>query len=183
MNRPTLRTALAALAALAAVSAAVAAAGCSDCTSCAADAAPKTAARADGAPMLVGAEPGLWTMDIDAAKELAKTKNLPVLVNFTGSDWCYWCRLMEEKVFSQEAWKAYAKENAVLVWIDFPKDKAKLPAGMEGRNAELAKAYGVRGYPTFVVLSPEGKEIGRLGASRDASPEGFIGQLKGVTGR
>lgn len=144
---------------------------------------PKTAARADGAPILVGAEPGLWTMDIDAARELAKAKNLPLLINFTGSDWCGWCKLMEEKVFSQETWKAYAKENAVLVWIDFPKDRAKLPAGMEGRNAGLAKTYGVRGYPTFVVLSPEGKEIGRLGASRDASPESFIGQLNGITGR
>ena len=35
-----------------------------------------------------GAEPGVWTMDFEAAKKLAKEKKLPILLNFTGSDWC-----------------------------------------------------------------------------------------------
>jgi len=39
-----------------------------------------------------GAKVGRWTMDLDAAKKLATDKQLPILLNFTGSDWCYWCK-------------------------------------------------------------------------------------------
>ncbi len=37
-----------------------------------------------------GAKVGHWTMDFEAAKKIAAEKNLPLLLNFTGSDWCGW---------------------------------------------------------------------------------------------
>ena len=41
-----------------------------------------------------GATLGKWTQDLDAAKKLAKEKDLPMLINFSGSDWCGWCKRM-----------------------------------------------------------------------------------------
>ena len=127
-----------------------------------------------------GEKKSLWMNDFRAAKELAAKEKKPLLVSFSGSDWCGWCKLMENKVFSKPAWQAYTKENLVLVWIDFPRNKQLVPEEIVPKNKELAKQYGIQGYPTYVLLSPEGKEIGRLGADRDATPEGFIEDVEGV---
>lgn len=128
--------------------------------------------------MTTGARAGAWTMDVTAATDLAKSAKLPILVNFTGSDWCIH---MEEHVFSKPAWKTFAAENAVLLTIDFPRNKSGLPKGVAERNAALASEFGVRGYPTFVVLDLDGKtELGRLGASQDASPAAFIKQYRTI---
>ena len=128
-----------------------------------------------------GARVGVWTQDYDAAVALAKTNNLPLMLNFTGSDWCGWCKLMDRQVFSTKEWEAWAKENIVLAFIDFPQKKSLVPEKYVDRNKDLSKKYGVRGYPTYVVVDPEnGKSIGRLGASRDAAPKKFIAELENL---
>lgn len=130
---------------------------------------------------LEGAQAGEWTMDLEAAQKIAEKKELPLMLNFTGSDWCGWCKLMDKQVFSHDAWKTFAAKNAMLVTIDFPSDKSKVPEKFQDRNQQLQQALGVRGYPTFVVLDSDGQTIlGKLGASQDASPESFIEEFKDV---
>lgn len=125
-----------------------------------------------------GVTPGRWTMDFDAARKLAVEKDLPILLNFSGSDWCGWCKLMEKNVFSKDAWSDYAKDNIIMVLLDFPKNKSIVPEKYKGRNAELKAAFGVRGFPALIVLDANGKdELGRLAAGRDKTPESFIGEL------
>lgn len=149
--------------------------------------ATQTAPEAPAAPAveykaaLEGARPGEWTMDLDAAKALAAETGLPLFLNFTGSDWCGWCRKMDKQVFSQEAWKSYAKDRFVLVWIDFPRNKALVPGTYAARNAALMQEFGIGGFPTFVLLDSDGKtRLGQAGASRDATPESFIAELEDV---
>ncbi|HEY5652797.1 MAG TPA: thioredoxin fold domain-containing protein [Pontiella sp.] len=126
-----------------------------------------------------GAMPGKWTMDFEAAKKAAAEKQLPILLDFSGSDWCGWCKLMEESVFTKPAWTAYATNQLMMVLIDFPKDKGLVPDKYVERNRALRAEYGVRGFPTFVVLDDDGKtELGRLGAGRDKTPESFQGELQ-----
>ena len=137
---------------------------------------------ADGAIQIDGATVGHWTMDFDAAKELAAEKELPILINFTGSDWCGWCKLMDKKVFADEAWKEFSGEYALLVTIDFPKDKSIVPEKYVERNKALKAEFGVRGYPTYIILDSDGEtRLGQLGASRDKTPESFIKEFEGVT--
>ena len=124
------------------------------------------------------AEPGVWTQDISAAKGVAKEKGLPILLNFTGSDWCGWCKLMDKSVYSQPEWKAYAAQKLMLVTLDFPKDKSIVPEAYVERNAQLQKQFGVRGYPTYVLLDSDGETvIGRLGAGRDKTPASFAKEV------
>ncbi len=73
-----------------------------------------------------GAVPGRWTHDYPAAAALSRSQNLPLLLNFTGSDWCIWCKRMDASVFSTPLWKAYAT-NFALAFIDFPSDASSLP--------------------------------------------------------
>ena len=134
-----------------------------------------------GRPDTEGAKVGVWTQDYDAAVALAKEKGLPLMLNFTGSDWCGWCKLMDNQVFSKSEWKNWAKENIVLAFIDFPRKKSLVPEKYVARNKALSAKYGVQGYPTYILVEPaDGKSFGQLGASRDATPAKFIEELEGV---
>lgn len=125
-------------------------------------------------PVPAGDAPGDgFTRDVDAAAALAKERGLPLLLDFTG-DWCGYCRWMEREVFSKDAWKAWAATGVVVAAIDFPADAADASDRARG----FAERYGIRGFPTYVLLSPEGEEIGRLGWSRDATPETFAGRIR-----
>jgi len=129
-----------------------------------------------------GAEIGVWTQDYAAATNAAAADGKPVFLNFTGSDWCGWCMLMENKVFLTQEWEEWAATNLYLVTLDFPRDESKVPEEYQKRNRELSKEFGVGGYPTYIVLDSQGKKLGRLGADRNAKPAKFIRQLCGVLG-
>ena len=132
-------------------------------------------------PATEGATPGQWTMDLDAARKVATEKKLPILINFTGSDWCDFCKLMDKEVFSQETWKTYAKGSLMLVWIDFPQDKTLVPEKYVKRNADLAKFFGIESYPAYILLDDDGKnQLGLLRASQEINPALFISRLKTV---
>jgi thioredoxin-related protein len=125
-----------------------------------------------------GAELGEWTQDLDAAKKLAAEKDLPILMNFTGSDWCYWCKLMDQNVFEKDEWVAYAKANVVMVALDFPKDKTRTTPELSERNSKLQKDFGVQGYPTFVLVDSAAKtEYARLGAGKGKTPKTFSAEI------
>ncbi|MBQ7667091.1 MAG: thioredoxin family protein [Kiritimatiellae bacterium] len=130
-----------------------------------------------------GAEAGKWTQDYDAAMALARKEKLPVILNFTGSDWCGWCKLMQRQVFSKGEFAAWAAGRVVLVTIDFPRDQSLVPERFRTRNGTLATMYGIRGYPTYVVLDAAGEVAGRLGASRDASVERFTADFERLVPR
>ena len=128
-----------------------------------------------------GHNPGRFTMDFDAAKAYAAEKDMPVLLNFTGSDWCGWCKIMDKNVFNQSDWADYAKGNLVMVWVDFPKNKSLVPQKYVARNNELRTKYGVRGYPTYILVDAKAdKVIGRLGAGRDKTPASFKAEVEAV---
>ncbi len=125
-----------------------------------------------------GASVGTWTMDLTAAKELAAEKKLPLLLDFSGSDWCSWCKVMEENVFTQPEWTTYATNHLVMVLIDFPRDKSLVPEKYAARNEALQMEYDVQGFPTFIVLDEDGEtELGRLTAGREKTPASFQEEL------
>lgn len=131
-------------------------------------------ARAGAGALLTGAEAGRWTMDFDAATNLARSRGLAIFLDFTGSDWCGWCKLMDRQIFSQDEWTEFAKDKLVLVKIDFPRDQSLVPELYRQRNLELQNQFGVTGYPTYVILDADGKtELGRLGASASATQKRF----------
>ncbi len=133
--------------------------------------------------MTSGVEAGKWTQDLDAATRYAADKDLPMMVMFTGSDWCYWCKLMDKDVFSAETFFKFAADELVLVAINYPKDKSLVPEAYQARNKKLGEQFKVRGVPTYVILGSDGKtELGRLSAGKGKTPESFIKEVKGVIG-
>jgi protein disulfide-isomerase len=99
-----------------------------------------------------------WLTNFKEAKKEAAAKNLPILVEFSGSDWCKYCVRMENEVFSKKAFKDYVKDNFVLLFIDFPM-KTKLAPELKKQNDNLASIYGVRVFPTVLILDKEGQVL------------------------
>lgn len=93
-----------------------------------------------------------WLVDINQAYELNKKTNKPIMANFTGSDWCGWCIRLKGEVFDKPEFKEWAKENVILLELDFPRRK-KLPSNYVEQNRGLQQAFGVRGYPTIWVFN------------------------------
>lgn len=124
------------------------------------------------------AKPG-WEDEFAKGVAKAKTSGKPALVDFTGSDWCGWCMKLDEEVFSKKEFKDYVKDKYQLVEVDFPQIKP-LPKKKAEANQAVAEKYGIKGYPTVVVVDGEGKELGRLGYV-EGGPKAFIAELEKVT--
>lgn len=118
-----------------------------------------------------------WETDFDKAQAKAKEEGKHILIDFSGSDWCGWCVKLDKEVFSQDAFKAYAKDNLVLVLIDFPRDKSKQSEEEQKKNSELQKKFGVRGFPTVYIVSPEGKTVAKTGYQA-GGPEAYVTHIK-----
>jgi protein disulfide-isomerase len=117
-----------------------------------------------------------WTTDYSAALAQAKAQDRKVFLLFTGSDWCIWCRRLEGEILSTQAFADYAGENLILVKLDFPRALPQSEA-LQEQNHALAEHYGIRGYPTVIVLDSSGNPVGKLGYCR-GGPEPFLGELK-----
>jgi len=123
-------------------------------------------------------ETGTWLDDYSEALRQAKEMNRPVLVDYTGSDWCSWCMKLDKEVFSQSAFIDYAKSSLILVKVDFPRRKSQTPE-QQATNEKLMNQYGVQGFPTIILLSAEGKELNRTGY-QPGGAEAYVKHLQGL---
>jgi thioredoxin-related protein len=126
----------------------------------------------------LGAAETAWTTDVPQALAQAKKENKIVLLDFTGSDWCSWCMKFKKEALDTTEFKDYAGKNVVLVEVDFPNKKPQ-SAELKSANKALGDKYKVSGYPTFVVLNQDGKEIGRQEGYQPGGPKAFIAELDG----
>ena len=118
-----------------------------------------------------------WLTDYKKAQQEAKTGNKFLLLDFTGSDWCGWCKKFDREVLLQPEFKDYARENLVVVELDFPRAKAQAPE-LRKQNRELAQQYEIVGFPTIVVLSADGQKLWRYDGYFPDGPAAFIAQLQ-----
>ena len=119
-----------------------------------------------------------WGTDLPKALAQAKADKKMVLLDFTGSDWCGWCIKFDKETLAKDKFADYAKTNFELVWsLDFPNKKPQSDA-LKAANKALGEKYGMDGYPTFVVLNADGKEIGRQVGYAPGGPEAFIAKLE-----
>jgi thiol-disulfide isomerase/thioredoxin len=120
-------------------------------------------------------EDDAWMTDFAAAKSKAKAEKKLLLVDFTGSDWCIWCKRLHGEVFEKDEFKTFSPTKFVMVELDFPHEK-KISDELKEQNANLAKKYKIRGYPTVLLLDPEGEVIAHTGY-RPGGPEKYVENL------
>jgi len=124
------------------------------------------------------ASAGEWETDFAKASEAAKKDGKCMLLDFTGSDWCGWCIKLDKEVFQKTEFKDYAEKYLVLVQLDFPRTKPQSDE-LKAQNAKLAAKYKIEGYPTILILSPEGKLVGQTGY-KSGGAEKYVEHLKSI---
>ena len=93
-----------------------------------------------------------WLVSLEEAYQQSNKSGKPIMANFTGSDWCGWCKKLTASVFSKPKFKNWAKENVILLELDFPRRK-QIPNDIRQQNQNLQQALQVRGYPTVWVFN------------------------------
>jgi thioredoxin-related protein len=121
---------------------------------------------------------GEWETDFAQASTNAAKAGRYILVDFTGSDWCGWCIKLQKEVFSQPEFKTFADANLVCVEIDFP-NKKKQSQTLKDQNKALAKQYGIRGYPSIIILSPKGETVAKTGYRRGGA-QAYVTHLQEI---
>ena len=98
-----------------------------------------------------------WLTDLEAAKAKGVKENKPVLVDFTGSDWCPPCIQLHKVVFQSAEFAAVASKY-VLVELDYPRKTPQAPE-LKAKNAELSKQFGISGFPTVLLIDAKSGEV------------------------
>lgn len=115
-----------------------------------------------------------WHTDLGKAMTVSKKNKKPLFLFFTGSDWCGWCIKLQKEVFKTPEFTKWAKENVVLVELDFPRRTAQTPE-LKNQNAQLNAFFKVQGYPTVWLTNVAQNAEGKI----EFSPFGNIGYVAG----
>ena len=116
-----------------------------------------------------------WMVDINKAYEVSNKTGKPIMANFTGSDWCGWCKKLKYEVFDKKEFKIWADKNVVLIELDFPR-RFQIPQKYKEQNQGLAQFFKVTAYPTIWVFNLSQND---KGFTIDAL--GKTGYVKGVS--
>lgn len=119
-----------------------------------------------------------WETDFAKASTNAAKNNLFMLLDFSGSDWCGWCIKLDKEVFSQPEFQTYARKNLACILLDFPRQK-KQSKKTKDQNAELSRKYGIQGFPTVIILSPNGDLVGQTGYQA-GGPKAYVAHLESM---
>lgn len=103
-----------------------------------------------------------WLTNFEEAKKEAESSKKLILVDFSGSDWCKFCIMLDREVFSTPEFKKFASKNLILLSVDFPRAKG-MAEGQLKNNRNLAEKYKIEGYPTVLLLNYTGEELARTG--------------------
>ena len=117
-----------------------------------------------------------WYTDFEQAKKIAKKEHKPILMLFTGSDWCPPCRAMHNELFVNKDFIDISKK-VVLVLVDFPKRKP-ISAEQKEHNYKLSRKFHQGGVPTFVAVTPDEKILGKMSGYRYGAPQRDIDFFK-----
>jgi protein disulfide-isomerase len=100
-----------------------------------------------------------WENNVNKAIEVSKKTKKPMLLFFTGSDWCGWCIRLQKEVLRTPEFAAWAQKNVVLVELDYPRSKPQTNE-IKQQNGQLQQIFGIQGYPTVhfaTVTESKGK--------------------------
>ena len=99
----------------------------------------------------------VWETNVTKALEISNETKKPLLLFFTGSDWCGWCIRLQKEVLKTPEFAIWAKENVVLVELDYPRKEVQTPE-IKKQNNELQQIFGIQGFPTIILVNGTSKD-------------------------
>lgn len=100
----------------------------------------------------------------DEAIKYAKVNKQPVLIIFSGYDWCKPCMIFKKFILSSKKFKSYYPKKFPILLLSFPiEEKNKLPEQQMTYNQTFADKYNKSGiFPYMVMINIEGTPLGDL---------------------
>jgi protein disulfide-isomerase len=124
---------------------------------------------------IINEDENLWLTKVEDAMILSEETGKPIFAFFTGKVWCHWCKKLENEILSKEAFISFAKENLILLELDFPRGSRNLPKN----QITLARKFEIRGYPTVILMDEKANILGKTGYER-ISPERYVAQIQSM---
>jgi protein disulfide-isomerase len=114
----------------------------------------------------------MWFTDIKMATDQAIKEKKPIMLFFTGSDWCGWCHKLQADVLNKPAFVEWARQNVIAVELDFPRNK-KMEPNLKAQNDYMGNLLGVSGYPTVWFVEASYTATNQINFARLGS-QGYI---------
>ncbi len=119
-----------------------------------------------------------WENDFETAKHIAKEFDKPMILLFSGSDWCKPCIKLKTYILESDEFIDYSSKF-VLYNADFPY-RIKQSKALKKQNEELAEKYNPKGeFPKVVYIDKDGKPLGSTGLI-DCSPADYIQKIEEI---
>lgn len=111
-----------------------------------------------------------WEKDLDAAIKKARSKNIPIMIDIY-TDWCTWCKELDKNTYANKEVIEAAKKMVSV----------KLNPETSEEGEEIAKKYGVQGYPTILFINADGFILENVGGYVEG--EKFVPYMKNAIER
>jgi thioredoxin-related protein len=118
-------------------------------------------AEAPGDSKSASSAPALEWLEYGDALDRGKKENKHVIIDFY-TNWCGWCKVMDQKTYGDSATAAYLNQHFVLSRINAESGKRfKVGEGTKS-GVELAREFGVSSFPITWFLEPDGDPVDKL---------------------
>ena len=119
-----------------------------------------------------------WHKDLNKALKEAAASNKKVLLYFSVPEACDECIMLEKNIWKSEEFNEFAKNRYVLAKADFSQ-----AVSMEDRaeNLLIVEKYNKDGFfPLVVILSKDGRVLGKNGNYNNETPQAYISLLESL---
>ncbi len=90
--------------------------------------------------------------------KIAQAEKKKVLIDVY-TDWCEWCKKMDEEVYTDSKVKNYLGSKFVLIKLNAESETKHTFEGREYSEMELAYIFGVEGFPTTIFIREDMQPI------------------------
>jgi len=136
---------------------------------------------------------GPWESSETTARQRAMREGKPLLIWFTDSQSSPMCKALSQELFSTNDFGSWATENLVRLRVDTVVSKEDMQdmnseeamtyrINVQEYNARLKKQYKIMGYPSLVMVSPNGEVVGRYRGYKRGEAQFLWGQFKHAAG-
>ncbi len=103
-----------------------------------------------------------WQQSYSSAKKLSKSMKKPILIFFTGSDWCSPCKMLVKDFFESERLKEIDIKEFILYEADTPRNRNLVTKSQKSVNNKLKNKFDINFFPTVIIINENEKSLGKM---------------------
>jgi thioredoxin-related protein len=107
-------------------------------------------------PQEKGKAHAIQWLEFDKAVAAAKKERKLIVVDFY-TDWCGWCKKMDQDTYGHAEVVKYAREKLVMSKVNAESQQMTRYKDNEMSYQQLALNFGVRGYPATIFINENGE--------------------------